>query len=259
MRAWYDIAGPELDRQADEEGVRKSAGIARALVDEQIARGIVGERIVLAGFSQGGAIALYAGLRFPFRVAGVLALSTYLPAAKSLASEMHPANRDVPIFLAHGSQDPVIALALSECSRAAMADPRIHRRGPYLPDAPLGLRGGSQGRRELAAASARPRMTGGRRGPEQGTDSRPASAIRWTGPGTRNALVRRRRGMRVSGPNRGGVPGSGRRREIGVDILCRGVATVVVTPHPSHSPSGQPQALHHGYAIRYQAVRERMP
>ena len=122
MRAWYDITGPELDRRADEEGVRESAGIARALVDEQIARGIAGERIVLAGFSQGGAIALHAGLRFPFRVAGILALSTYLPAAKSLAAEAHPSNRDVPIFLAHGSQDPVIARALSERSRAAMAD-----------------------------------------------------------------------------------------------------------------------------------------
>ena len=122
MRAWYDIAGPELDRRADEEGVRESAGVARALVDEQIARGIAPERVVLAGFSQGGAVALYAGLRFPFRIAGILALSTYLPAAKSLAAQAHDANRDVPIFLAHGSQDPVIALALSERSRAALAD-----------------------------------------------------------------------------------------------------------------------------------------
>ena len=121
MRAWYDIAGTDLDRRADEEGVRESAGIARALVDEQIARGIAPERVVLAGFSQGGAIALYAGLRFPFRIAGILALSTYLPAPGSLATQAHDANRDVPIFLAHGSQDPVIALALSERSRAALA------------------------------------------------------------------------------------------------------------------------------------------
>ena len=122
MRAWYDITGSELDRRADEEGVRKSAGIARALVDEQIARGIAAKRIVLAGFSQGGAIALYAGLRLPFRIAGILALSTYLPAAEALERQAHGANRDVPIFLAHGSQDPVIGLALSERSRAAMAD-----------------------------------------------------------------------------------------------------------------------------------------
>ena len=122
MRAWYDIAGPELDRRADMEGVRASAGTARALIDDQIACGIPSERIVLAGFSQGGAIALYAGLRLPFRIAGILALSTYLPGAESLGPEAHHANRDVPIFLAHGSQDPIIALALSERSRAAMAE-----------------------------------------------------------------------------------------------------------------------------------------
>ena len=122
MRAWYDIAEPELDRCPDVEGVRASAEVARAIIDEQAARGIPSERIVLAGFSQGGAIALYAGLRLPFRIAGVLALSTYLPGAESLGTEAHAANRDVPIFLAHGSQDPVIALALSERSRAAMAD-----------------------------------------------------------------------------------------------------------------------------------------
>lgn len=121
MRAWYDIAGSDFDRRADEVGVRQSAGIAGALVDEQIARGIAAERIVLAGFSQGGAIALYAGLRFPFRLAGILALSTYLPAPRSLEAQAHRANRDVPIFLAHGSQDPMIALSLSERSRAALA------------------------------------------------------------------------------------------------------------------------------------------
>ena len=118
MRAWYDIAGPELDRRADEEGVRESSGVARALVDEtDRPRHPPRGAWILAGFSQGGAIALYAGLRFPFRIAGILALSTYLPAAKSLAAQAHDANRDVPIFLAHGSQDPVIALALSERSR----------------------------------------------------------------------------------------------------------------------------------------------
>ena len=120
MRAWYDITGAELDRRADEEGVRRSAGIARTLVDEQIARGIASERVVLAGFSQGGAIALYAGLRFPFRIAGVLALSTYLPVPGSLAAQAHDANRNVPILLAHGSQDPMIPLALSERSRASL-------------------------------------------------------------------------------------------------------------------------------------------
>jgi len=121
MRAWYDITESELDRRADEAGVRASAGIARALVDEQIAHGIAAERIALAGFSQGGAIALFAGLRLPFRIAGILALSTYLPVAETLATEAHPASRAVPIFLAHGSQDPVIALSLSERSGSTMA------------------------------------------------------------------------------------------------------------------------------------------
>ena len=122
MRAWYDIAGPELDRRADEDGVRESADVARALVDAQIAAGIPAQRIVLAGFSQGGAIALHAGLRLPFPIAGILALSTYLPVPQTLASQAHEANRNVPIFLAHGSQDPVIALALSERSRATLSD-----------------------------------------------------------------------------------------------------------------------------------------
>ena len=122
MRAWYDIAGSELDRGTDEEGVRESAAIARALVDEQIASGIPARRVVLAGFSQGGAIALFAGLRLPYRIAGILALSTYLPAEGSLAAQAHSANSDVPIFLAHGSHDPLISLALSERSRAVMAN-----------------------------------------------------------------------------------------------------------------------------------------
>ena len=122
MRAWYDISESELDRGTDQEGVRASAGIAAALVDEQIALGLPARRIVLAGFSQGGAIALFAGLRLPIRIAGILALSTYLPVEESLQAQAHPANTDVPIFLAHGSHDPLIPLALSERSRAVMAD-----------------------------------------------------------------------------------------------------------------------------------------
>ena len=122
MRAWYDISGTEIDRGTDEEGVHASADIARALVDEQIDRGIPARRIVLAGFSQGGAIALFSALRLPYRIAGILALSTYLPAEESLRAQAHAANTDVPIFLAHGSQDPLISLGLSERSRAVLAD-----------------------------------------------------------------------------------------------------------------------------------------
>jgi len=117
MRAWYDILG--LDRQAaqDERGVRESAEMAAALIRRENERGVPSDRIVLAGFSQGGAIALFAGLRHPERLAGILALSTYLPLDSSLAAEAHPANAAVPIFMAHGRFDPVVPLALGEHTR----------------------------------------------------------------------------------------------------------------------------------------------
>ena len=122
MRAWYDIADAEVDRRADESGVRASEALLRELVRTELERGIASERIVLAGFSQGGAIALHTGLRYSARLAGIMALSTYLPLGESARSEAHEANRDVPIFMAHGSRDPVIPLALSERSRQLMTE-----------------------------------------------------------------------------------------------------------------------------------------
>ena len=122
MRAWYDIADVELDRRADESGVRASEARLRELIQSERERGLASERIVLAGFSQGGAIALHTGLRHPERLAGIMALSTYLPLAESARREAQAANRDVPIFMAHGSQDPVIPLALSERSRRFMRE-----------------------------------------------------------------------------------------------------------------------------------------
>ena len=113
MRAWYDIA--------DTEGVRESAGLLEALVEEQRGKGIDSERIVLAGFSQGGAIALDTGLRYAHPLAGILALSTYLPIEQAAVGERSEVNRAIPIFLAHGSQDPVIPLSLSEHSRRVLA------------------------------------------------------------------------------------------------------------------------------------------
>ena len=110
MRAWYDITGFDRFREEDQNGIRTSARQVEALIARELARGIAAERIVLAGFSQGGAVALHAGLRQPQRLAGILALSTYLPLAGTLAAEAQPANRDLPIFLAHGSDDTVIAL-----------------------------------------------------------------------------------------------------------------------------------------------------
>jgi phospholipase/carboxylesterase len=108
MRAWYDILGLELDRREDEAGVRDSGRIVDALIARETERGIPSSRIVLAGFSQGGAIALHAGLRARERIAGILALSCYVPIAGTLATEASPANRDVPVFLAHGTLDPVV-------------------------------------------------------------------------------------------------------------------------------------------------------
>lgn len=109
MRAWYDILSQDFSgRREDAAGVIESAAQVEALIARENARGIPDSRIVLAGFSQGGAIALHTALRHPNRLAGVLALSTYLPLADTLAGEASEANRDVPIFMAHGVADPVI-------------------------------------------------------------------------------------------------------------------------------------------------------
>ncbi len=122
MRAWYDITG--FDRRAleDEAGIRESAQAVCALVEREHERGIASDRIVLAGFSQGGAIALFAGLRQPARLAGILALSTYLPLADRLAAQAHPANAAVPILMAHGTSDPIVPLALAEGSRTLLRE-----------------------------------------------------------------------------------------------------------------------------------------
>ena len=117
MRAWYDIRAADIGSEADEKGIRSSAGLLTDMVDAEIEGGIAAERIVVAGFSQGGAIALQAGLRYPARLAGILALSTYLPLADSLEAEKAGANADVPILLAHGSADPVIPVVLAHRSR----------------------------------------------------------------------------------------------------------------------------------------------
>lgn len=117
MRAWYDIVSLDFSqRREDPQGVLESAAQVEALIARENARGIPDERIVLAGFSQGGAIALHAGLRHPRRLAGILALSTYVPLADRVAAEAHSANRDVPIFMAHGRGDTVIPYDFAEHS-----------------------------------------------------------------------------------------------------------------------------------------------
>jgi phospholipase/carboxylesterase len=126
MRAWYDIRQTNLSERADLDGVRQSQAHVDALIARERARGISARRIVLAGFSQGGAIALYAGLRFAERLAAIVALSTYLIAGDRLASEASDANRDIPIFMAHGTFDPVVQLAWAERSRTALAAGGYH-------------------------------------------------------------------------------------------------------------------------------------
>ena len=114
MRAWYDVTG---DGRQDAAGIRASQVRVEALVARQRARGIAARSIVLAGFSQGGALALQTGLRHPERLAGIVALSAYLPLPDTLALEASEANRDVPIFMAHGTQDPLIPLSWATRSR----------------------------------------------------------------------------------------------------------------------------------------------
>ncbi|MFT3663750.1 alpha/beta hydrolase [Piscinibacter sp.] len=120
MRAWYDIVGADLQRREDEAGLRESARAVAALIARERERGVAANRIVLAGFSQGCAMTLLAGLRYPERLAGLAGLSGYLPLAASTAAERSEANRDVPVFLAHGSQDEVVAPARGIASRDAL-------------------------------------------------------------------------------------------------------------------------------------------
>lgn len=117
MRAWYDVLDMDLTLRPDEAGIRASEAILRDHVAAQVADGVAPERVVLAGFSQGGAIALHTGLRYEERLAGILALSTYLPLQATVATEASAANTHTSIFMAHGIADPVIGIAHAERSR----------------------------------------------------------------------------------------------------------------------------------------------
>ncbi|MFL6626692.1 MAG: alpha/beta hydrolase [Vitreoscilla sp.] len=120
MPAWYDILGLDLVRREDEKSLRESAAALQALIDREIAGGIPASRIVLAGFSQGCAMTLLAGLRAPQRLAGLLGMSGYLPLAATTAAERSEANRDVPIFLGHGRMDPVVPFQRGADARDAL-------------------------------------------------------------------------------------------------------------------------------------------
>jgi phospholipase/carboxylesterase len=119
MRAWYDISDAAIRRE-DETGVRASQALVEALIEREKGRGTPASRLVLAGFSQGGAIALQTGLRHAEHIAGIMALSCYLPLADKFATEAAPANRDVPVFMAHGTHDPIVALERATRSRDAL-------------------------------------------------------------------------------------------------------------------------------------------
>jgi len=128
MRAWYDIKAMDIGSAQDEAGVRLSQKSLEAMLDEQIAQGIPAQNCVLAGFSQGGAIALQAGLRLNKSLAGIMALSTYLPLAETLESEKSEQNKNVSIFMAHGDSDPVVRPELAYLSRS-----RLEQQG-YMPE-----------------------------------------------------------------------------------------------------------------------------
>lgn len=117
MPAWYDIADPDIAAQPDQPGIETSSHQIAALIQNEITRGILSENIVLAGFSQGGAIALHAGLRQPVPLAGIMALSTYLPLQHRLEQEQAPANYGISIFMAHGEADPIVPITLGRTSR----------------------------------------------------------------------------------------------------------------------------------------------
>lgn len=116
MPAWYDLYGLTGSSKEDEAGIKTSQNYINALIQKEIEKGIPSSRIVLAGFSQGGAIALHTALRYPQTLGAVLALSTYLPLKSTLAAEAHPANAATPIFMAHGIFDEVISLEMCKIS-----------------------------------------------------------------------------------------------------------------------------------------------
>lgn len=117
MRAWYDLYGLDRDMREDIDGIKASRNLVTGLIVREAERGVPPENIVLAGFSQGSAMALYTGLRHASRLAGIIALSGYLPLRNTMAAERHPANADTPVFMAHGEQDMVVNIDYAITSR----------------------------------------------------------------------------------------------------------------------------------------------
>lgn len=122
MRGWYDIVDPDVSRKVDHMGIEESAAQLAALIQHEIESGMPSERIVLAGFSQGGVIVLHAGLRYDSPLAGILAMSTYFPTLASLEQVRSTANQHTPIMMAHGRNDPLIPVALGKTARDGLID-----------------------------------------------------------------------------------------------------------------------------------------
>lgn len=122
MRAWYDIRNADLAQREDQAGVRQSADFIMEILQAELDKGIAADKIILAGFSQGGAVALHLATRLPFKIGGIVALSTYLTMADQLASEKTEANLATPIFMAHGSQDPVVPMQRAQVSAQTLTE-----------------------------------------------------------------------------------------------------------------------------------------
>lgn len=122
MRGWYDIAQISIPMREDKVGLDASAELLDGLIQQEMNRGVDSKRIILVGFSQGGALALHAGLRYPKTLGGIIALSTYLPLAATLSRPAHQANASTPIFMAHGDADDVIALPIAEHSHKLLRE-----------------------------------------------------------------------------------------------------------------------------------------
>lgn len=120
MRAWFDLYNLERLHPVDSAGIAASVAATHALIDREIERGVASEHIVVAGFSQGGVIALHAALQYPHALAGIAALSTYLPLAEELGKKQTPENADTPVFMAHGLYDGVLSIQLGRMSHAAL-------------------------------------------------------------------------------------------------------------------------------------------
>lgn len=122
MRAWYDVQSPDLTQLEDSDGIRAASELMHSWIDAEINKGIPGHKIVAAGFSQGGAIALHAGLRYPQSLGGIMGLSCYLPLADRLEAEAREANGQTPIMLMHGINDPIIPVAQGQATRDQLVD-----------------------------------------------------------------------------------------------------------------------------------------